>query len=158
MSYQDEYRSSLNDPETFWKDKAQDLEWFKQPETILSQDEDGIHHWFADGEMNTSYMALDYHVNNGRGDQLALIYDSPVTNTKKTFTYTQLRDEVALCAGMLKNLGMILSRACENNSLGKAIAPALREVRPALIAPKKIKITMPRGRYIRALSSNAASF
>lgn len=107
MSYQDEYDYSMNDPEAFWKDKAEDLEWFKKPETILSQDEHGIHHWFADGEMNTSYMALDYHVNNGRGDQLALIYDSPVTATKKTYTYTQLRDEVALCAGMLKNFGVV---------------------------------------------------
>lgn len=106
MSYQEEYKRSMENPEAFWKDKAADLEWFKDPETILSQDEHGIHHWFADGEMNTSYMALDYHVNNGRGDQLALIYDSPVTNTKKTYTYTQLRDEVALCAGMLKNLGV----------------------------------------------------
>lgn len=106
MSYQDEYSNSMNDPEAFWKDKAADLEWFKKPETILSQDENDIHHWFADGEMNTSHMALDYHVSNGRGDQLALIYDSPVTDTKKTYTYTQLRDEVALCAGMLKNLGV----------------------------------------------------
>ncbi|MDH5425906.1 MAG: propionyl-CoA synthetase [Gammaproteobacteria bacterium] len=107
MSYQDEYNYSMNEPEAFWKDKAGDLEWFKQPETILSQDEHGIHHWFADGEMNTSYMALDYHVNNGRADQLALIYDSPVTATKKTYTYRQLRDEVALCAGMLKNFGVV---------------------------------------------------
>ena len=106
MSYQDQYKQSMENPEAFWKDKAADLEWFKQPETILSQDEDDIHHWFADGEMNTAHMALDYHVNNGRGDQLALIYDSPVANSKKTFTYTQLRDEVALCAGMLKNQGV----------------------------------------------------
>jgi propionyl-CoA synthetase len=106
MSYQSEYGYSMTDPEAFWKDKAADLEWFKKPEKILSKDEHGIHHWFADGEMNTAYMALDYHVNNGRGDQLALIYDSPVTQTKKTYTYSQLRDDVALCAGMLKNLGV----------------------------------------------------
>lgn len=56
--------------------------------------------------MNTAYMALDYHVDNGRADQAALIYDSPVTNTKKTYTYRELRDEVALCAGMLKDLGV----------------------------------------------------
>ncbi len=56
--------------------------------------------------MNTAYMALDYHVENGRGDQVALIYDSPVTNTKKTYTYTELRDEVALTAGMLAGLGV----------------------------------------------------
>jgi propionyl-CoA synthetase len=57
--------------------------------------------------MNTAYMALDYHVNNGRADQAALIYDSPVTNTKKTYSYRELRDEVALCAGMLKDLGVV---------------------------------------------------
>ena len=106
MSYQDEYKQSMDDPEAFWKEKAAELEWFKPPQTILSQDEDGIHHWFADGEMNTCHMALDYHVNNGRGDQIALIYDSPVTGNKATYTYRQLRDEVARCAGMIKNLGV----------------------------------------------------
>ncbi|MFV2032021.1 MAG: propionyl-CoA synthetase [Gammaproteobacteria bacterium] len=106
MSYQQEYQASIADPEAFWADKAKLVSWYKEPENILSVDENGIHRWFADGEMNTCYMALDYHVENGRGDQLALIYDSPVTDQKKTFTYTQLRDEVALCAGMLKQHGV----------------------------------------------------
>ncbi len=106
MSYQQEYQASINDPESFWAEKAKLLSWYKQPEKILSVDENGIHRWFADGEMNTCYMALDYHVENGRGDQLALIYDSPVTDLKKTFTYAELRDEVALCAGMLKQHGV----------------------------------------------------
>ncbi|MBF0264728.1 MAG: propionyl-CoA synthetase [Gammaproteobacteria bacterium] len=105
MSYQAEYDHSMQNPEEFWKEKAQDVSWFKFPDKILSQDENGIHHWFADGEMNTCYMALDYHVENGRGDQAALIYDSPVTDTKKTYTYKELRDEVATCAGMLTELG-----------------------------------------------------
>ena len=106
MSYQQEYQASIDDPESFWAEKAKLLSWYKEPDKILSVDENGIHRWFADGEMNTCYMALDYHVENGRGDQLALIYDSPVTNQKKTFTYTELRDEVALCAGMLKHQGV----------------------------------------------------
>ena len=106
MSYQREYKNSMDNPEAFWKEKAAELEWFTPPESILSQDEHGIHHWFADGEMNTCHMALDYHVNNGRGEQTALIYDSPVTGTKASYSYRQLRDEVALCAGMLKNLGV----------------------------------------------------
>lgn len=106
MSYQAEYQASKDDPEGFWKQKAQDLKWFEDPQTILSQDEDGIHHWFSDGEMNTSYMALDYHCENGRGEQDALIYDSPVSGVKKTYTYNQLRDEVALTAGMLKAQGV----------------------------------------------------
>lgn len=106
MSYKVEFDASINDPETFWKNKSEDLEWFKAPQNILSKDEHGIHHWFADGEMNTAHMALDYHVENGRADQIALIYDSPVTDTKKQYTYRELRDEVAITAGMLKDLGV----------------------------------------------------
>jgi propionyl-CoA synthetase len=106
MSYQDEFNESKDNPEAFWKEKSAALEWFKAPQKILSQDEHGIHHWFADGEMNTAYMALDYHVDNGRADQAALIYDSPVSGRKQTFTYRELRDEVALCAGMLNDLNV----------------------------------------------------
>ena len=106
MSYQTEYQAALENPEEFWKQKADALKWYKSPASILSQDEHGIHHWFADGEMNTCYMALDYHVESGRGDQTALIYDSPVTDQKASYTYTQLRDAVALCAGMLKTQGV----------------------------------------------------
>ena len=107
MTYQETFNSAKNHPETFWKKQAEALDWFSPPEKILSQDEHGIDHWFADGEMNTAYMALDYHVDNGRAEQTALIYDSPVSATKKTYTYRELRDQVALCAGMLKNLGVI---------------------------------------------------
>ncbi|MEZ5537434.1 MAG: propionyl-CoA synthetase [Thiolinea sp.] len=106
MSYKAEYQRSMDDPEGFWKEKAQALSWFKEPENILSKDEHGIYRWFADGEMNTAYMALDYHVEQGRGDQTAIIYDSPVSDTKKTYTYAELRDEVAKAAGMLKGLGV----------------------------------------------------
>jgi len=106
MSYKTEYQAALEHPEEFWKQKADDLKWFKAPSSILSQDKDGIHHWFADGELNTCYLALDYHVESGRGEQTALIYDSPVTNQKATYSYAQLRDTVALCAGMLKNQGV----------------------------------------------------
>ena len=106
MSYQQEYQASIEDPEAFWAEKANLVPWYKKPQNILSIDEHGIHRWFADGEMNTCYMALDYHVENGRGDQTALIYDSPVTDQKKTFSYAELRDEVALCAGMLQMQGV----------------------------------------------------
>ena len=102
MNYQQEYQKSIQQKEQFWQQKAKGLPWFKFPQNILSLDENGIHHWFADGQMNTSYMALDYHVENGRGQQTALIYDSPVSDTKKKYTYSQLRDEVAICAGMIK--------------------------------------------------------
>ncbi len=107
MSYQAEYQRSMNDPEGFWRDQAKLLPWFNFPQSILTQDEDGIGHWFADGEMNTCYMALDHHVKNGRGDQTAIIYDTPVTDTKKKISYAELTDEVARTAGMLADLGVV---------------------------------------------------
>ena len=106
MSYQQEYQRSIDQPEDFWREKASDLAWFKKPETILADDDNGIARWFVDGELNTCYLALDSHVENGRGDQPALIYDSPVTDTKRQYTYRQLRDEVALFAGALAKLGV----------------------------------------------------
>ncbi|MGK0500760.1 MAG: propionyl-CoA synthetase, partial [Oceanicoccus sp.] len=106
MSYQDEYQASIDNPAAFWAEKACQIEWYKPPTTVLSVDEQGIDRWFADGEMNTCYLALDYHVDNGRAEQIALIYDSPVTHQQKKFTYRELRDEVALCAGMLKAHGI----------------------------------------------------
>ena len=107
MSYQTEYDRSKNDPEGFWRDQAQLLEWSKFPQQILTYDADGLGHWFGDGEMNTAYMALDHHVANGRGEQLALIYDSPVTQTKLTYTYSELTEVVARTAGMLADLGVV---------------------------------------------------
>ncbi len=106
MSYQQEYQSSIDDPEKFWADKAGLIEWFKPPRNILSTDENGIQRWYADGELNTCHLALDYHVNNGRAAQTALIYDSPVTEQKRTYSFRELRDEVALCAGMLRHYGV----------------------------------------------------
>ncbi len=107
MSYQQEYDRSMQDPEGFWRDQAKALEWFKFPQQILTRDDDGLGYWFADGEMNTAYMALDHHVKNGRGGQTALIYDSPVTDTKKKYSYAELTDEVARTAGMLADLGVV---------------------------------------------------
>jgi len=106
MSYQDEYQASIDNPEAFWAEKADQLDWYKPATNVLSTDEHGIQHWFADGELNTCHLTLDYHVDNGRGDQIALIYDSPVTNQQKKYSYSELRDQVALCAGMLKNNGV----------------------------------------------------
>lgn len=106
MSYQAEYSKSINTPDVFWAEKAQDLAWYKQPEKILSKDENGIDRWFADGELNTAYLALDYHVENGRGDNIAIIYDSPVTGQKRKISYSALRDEVAKFAGVLKSQGV----------------------------------------------------
>jgi len=106
MSYQSEYQASIEQPETFWAGKAADLPWYKQPQTILSKDENGIDRWFADGEMNTCYMAVDYHVEQGRGEQAALLYDSPVTGVKRRVTYAELQDQVARFAGVLRAKGV----------------------------------------------------
>ena len=106
MSYQDLYLQSIEQPEVFWRKQAELIKWYEFPETILSQDENGFFRWFAGGKLNTSYLALDAQIEDGRGNQLALIYDSPVTNSQHKFTYTELRDEVAVFAGGLKNLGV----------------------------------------------------
>ncbi|MFD2177794.1 propionyl-CoA synthetase [Veronia pacifica] len=105
-NYHDVHTLSINEPEQFWREKAADIHWYSFPTQILSCDENGIDRWFADGELNTAYLALDYHVENGRAEQTALIYDSPVTGKKATFSYRQLRDRVALVAGMLSGLGV----------------------------------------------------
>jgi propionyl-CoA synthetase len=107
MTYADEYRASIEDPRAFWADKAKALDWYRPASEVLSRDEHGIDHWFADGELNTCHLALDYHVNNGRAEQTALIYDSPVTGQQRKYSFRELRDEVALCAGMLKNHGVV---------------------------------------------------
>ena len=106
MSYLAEFERSLADPAAFWGEQARHLAWYRLPQTVLAQDERGIPRWFPDGELNTSYLALDFHVEQGRGAQTALIYDSPVTGATRSFTYTELRDAVASCAGMLAGLGV----------------------------------------------------
>ncbi|MFT4836474.1 MAG: propionyl-CoA synthetase [Psychromonas sp.] len=105
--YQNEFNRAKNDPLTFWQEQATAIEWFKFPEKILSKDENGIDSWFADGQMNTAYLALDYHVLNGRGDQTALLYDSPVSGQKQQYSYKELTEHVARTAGMLADLGVV---------------------------------------------------
>jgi propionyl-CoA synthetase len=106
MQYKDYYQQSIAAPETFWAEQAKALQWYRFPQTIVHQ-QGNQWDWFADGEMNTSYMALDYHVEQGRGEQVAIYYDSPVTSTKAQFTYRELRDQVALFAGALQARGVV---------------------------------------------------
>ena len=106
MSYLDIYQQSIEQPERFWREQAEQIKWYEFPETILSQDEHGFYRWFSGGKLNTSYLALDVHIEEGRGGQLAMIYDSPTTVTQQKFTFLELRDEVAKFAGGLKNLGV----------------------------------------------------
>ncbi|NMI00378.1 acetate--CoA ligase [Pseudonocardia acidicola] len=104
--YQDIFRASVDDPEAFWLGAAETIDWHVKPTRALDDANPPFYRWFPDGELNVAYNALDRHVDAGRGDQAALIYDSPVTGTKRTHTYTQLRDEVARFAGVLAGLGV----------------------------------------------------
>jgi len=104
-SYVDEYNQSIQDPQAFWKRAAQDLYWFQEPTNILSarKNDPNFYEWFADGVTNTCYNCLDVHVENGRGDQVALIYDSPLTSTQTKITYSELWKDVSTFAGALQN-------------------------------------------------------
>ena len=106
MNYHDEYQQSIEQREIFCRKLAKQIKWYEFPETILSQDEHGFYRWFAGGKLNTAYLALDVHIEDGRGDQLALVYDSPAANMQQKFTYAELRDTVAKFAGCLRNLGV----------------------------------------------------
>ena len=106
MNYLDIYQQSIEQPELFWREQAEQIKWYELPETILSQDEHGFYRWFSGGKINTSYLALDVHIEEGRGAQLAMIYDSPATDSQQKFTFLELRDKVANFAGGLKTLGV----------------------------------------------------
>ncbi len=100
------YDESINNPEAFWKRAAEEIDWYKEPTKILDASNKPFYRWFVDGEMNTCYNAVDRHVETGRADQLALIYDSPVTGKKETYTYGELLSSVSKFAGALSSLGV----------------------------------------------------
>ncbi|MEQ8333245.1 propionyl-CoA synthetase [Nisaea sp.] len=100
------YRHSLDDPEAFWGAAADDVFWFKRWDRVLDDSKPPFYRWYPGGVTNTCYNALDRHVKEGRGDQAALIYDSPVTDTKQSFTYSELTDKVAAFAGVLTKYGL----------------------------------------------------
>jgi propionyl-CoA synthetase len=104
--YADEFHRSITDPESFWADAARAIDWSREPTVILDSSNPPFYRWFPDGELNTCDNALDRHVRAGRGDQAALIYDSPVTGTSRRYTYRELLDQVARFAGVLQGLGV----------------------------------------------------
>jgi propionyl-CoA synthetase len=104
--YDDIFQRSINDPAGFWGEAARDITWSKKWDKVLDDSNKPFYRWFTGGEMNTCYNALDRHVRDGRADQPALIYDSPVTNTVQKFTYGELLDQVSRFAGALKDLGV----------------------------------------------------
>ena len=98
-TYDETYERSIGDPEGFWGEAAESVHWYKRWDRVLDDSNAPFYRWFTGAEVNTCYNALDLHVEQGRGEQPALIYDSPVTDTIKTFTYRELRDRVATFAG-----------------------------------------------------------
>ncbi|HYR66660.1 MAG TPA: AMP-binding protein, partial [Reyranella sp.] len=110
MAVGDKYRAlhrrSLKDPEGFWAEQAAAIDWTRRWDKVLDASKAPFYRWFAGAELNTCYNALDRHVERGRGEQTALIYDSPVTDSKQRFTYRALRDQVAKLAGAIANQGV----------------------------------------------------
>ncbi len=106
MNYETLYQRSLADPAGFWEEQARAIDWFQFPTDILSTDDQGLYRWFKGGTLNTCHLALDVHVADGRGEQTALIYDSPVTQTFQRFTYRDMLAETARFAGVLSGLGV----------------------------------------------------
>ncbi|KLN73064.1 MULTISPECIES: AMP-binding protein [Rhodococcus] len=104
--YRDVYEASVADPERFWLDAAKALDWHTYPTVALDSDRAPLYRWFPDGKLNICHNALDRHVDAGHGDRTALIYDSPVSDTQRTYTYAELRTQVALFAGVLTDLGV----------------------------------------------------
>ena len=105
-AYAEAYRRSLAEPDAFWLAAARTISWTKPPERALDDAHPPFYRWFPGAELNTSYNALDRHVEAGRGGQAALIWDSPVTGQQRTYTYEELRDTVARFAGALSSLGV----------------------------------------------------
>jgi propionyl-CoA synthetase len=106
MNYKDIYTKSINHPEEFWAAQAKSIEWYRKPKSILSSDENGYPLWYKDGELNICYLALDKHIQDGHGEQTALIYDSPVTQNIKKYTFSEVKTEVAKLAGGMQSLGL----------------------------------------------------
>src|SRR5436309_9736183 len=100
------YRRSLEDPEAFWAEAAGAIDWDEPWQRVLDDSRAPLYRWFSGGRLNSCHNALDRHVERGRAEQPALIYDSPVTGTKATFTYRELRDLVAEFAGALVAQGV----------------------------------------------------
>lgn len=106
MSYAHFYQESIEHPEQFWQKQAQQLDWYEAPQIIVSKDKYDYHQWFEDGKLNLSYLCIDKHIKDGYGSQNALIYDSPVTNTKEHISYIKLHKEVSKLARGLQQLDL----------------------------------------------------
>ena len=106
MNTDDLFKQSIENKEQFWKEQAQEISWFEFPKTIISKDKNNYTQWFEDGRLNMSYLCIDKHIENGFGEEIAIIYDSPVTNQKKKYTFNQAKEEISKLAGGLVSLGL----------------------------------------------------
>ena len=106
MGYKDVYESWQSDPEGFWMEAAEGIDWIKKPTRALDDTNAPLYEWFTDGVVNTCYNAVDRHVEAGKGEQVAIIYDSPITGTKDKITFAQLKGRVASLAGALVAQGV----------------------------------------------------
>ena len=105
-SYKKVYQDWKNDPESFWMKAAEKIDWVRKPTKALNKENAPLYEWFTDGIVNTCYNAVDRHVENGRADQSAIIYDSPVTGVKERISYAELQRKIALLAGALIKKGI----------------------------------------------------
>ncbi|UAL28810.1 propionyl-CoA synthetase [Nocardioides rotundus] len=105
-AYQETYDRSIEDPEGFWREQAELVDWFRKPQRILDDERPPFYRWYPDATLNTCYNALDRHVAKGAAERAALIYDSAVTDTRRTYTYAELLEEVAAFGGVLRALGV----------------------------------------------------
>ncbi|SHJ25546.1 acetate--CoA ligase [Flavobacterium haoranii] len=135
MNYKVFYQESISNPAKFWETEANKLDWFSKPSTILSKDDNDYPVWFKDGELNLCYLALDKHIQDGYGDEIAIIYDSPVTQTIKKYTFNQVKEEVAKLAGGLLSLGL------KKGDTSVIYMPMIPEATFAMLACARIGVT-----------------
>ena len=105
-AYADIHRKSIGEPADFWADAAEGIDWDTQWDRVLDDSNAPIYRWFTGGRLNTCYNALDRHVERGRGAQTAIIYDSPLTDSQRSISYSELRDDVAVFAGAMASRGV----------------------------------------------------
>ena len=105
-TYQQIYESSIQNRERFWSEVSEEIFWYKKPTKILNSSNPPFYKWYEDGVTNTCYNAVDFHIDNGKGEKTAIIYDSPITGVSKKITYNNLKEKVSLFAGALVNQGV----------------------------------------------------
>src|SRR3954470_5579928 len=104
--YRSVYERSIADPEGFWAEQARLVDWIKKPSRVLDDEHPPFYRWFPEATLNTCYNALDRHVVRGHGDRTALVYDSAVTGTKRSFSYAEMLEQTAAFAGALRGFGV----------------------------------------------------